>query len=213
MEKEELHPKQKAILEVLKKGKEGLSLRDIAKEIGVSSPNTVLHHIGQLEKKGYLRRNPANPANYTILRDPIKDITYVNLYGMAQCGSEGLLAEERVIDRIPLSTKTFGVSDQVFLVKARGSSMEPYIFGNDLVLVASQPEVEPGEIGMVIHNSEPKIKKIIQLGRKYILESLNPKYSLEIIQPNDDFRIVGKVKNVIHFANRKNRKDKGSQTR
>ncbi|MCD6226033.1 winged helix-turn-helix transcriptional regulator [bacterium] len=201
--KKELHQKQKAILEVLKRGEEGLSLRDIAEEIGVNSPNTVLYHMNQLEKKGYLRRDPVNPANYIILKDPIKDITYVNLYGMAQCGPEGLLAEENIIDRIPLSTKTFGVSDQVFLVKARGDSMEPLIFENDLVLAFKQPDLETGEIGVVVHNDEPKIKKIIKIGKKYVLESLNSRYFPEEIKSEDSFQIIGKVKNIIHFANRK----------
>ena len=201
--KEKLHKKQKAILEILKRGEEDLSLRDIAEEIGVSSPNTVLYHINQLERKGYLRRNPTNPSDYVILRDPIKDITYINLYGMAQCGPNGLLAEERVIDRVPFSTKTFGVSDQIFLVKARGDSMEPLIFEDDLVLALKQSDLETGEIGIVVHNNEPKIKKIIKIGKKYVLESLNPKYSPEEIKIEDSFQIVGKVKNIIHFTNRR----------
>jgi len=201
--KEKLHPKQKIILEILKRGQEDLSLRDIAEEIGVSSANTALYHIKQLEKKGYLRRNPANPADYIILKDPVKDITYVNLYGMAQCGSDGLLVEENLIERIPLSTKAFGVSDRIFLLKARGDSMEPIIFENDLVLVLAQPKVERGEIGVVIHNHEPKIKKVIQVGRKYVLESINPKYSSEVVKKEDDFEVIGRVKNIIHFTGTK----------
>ena len=70
--KTELHQKQAEILDILKQGEEGLSLRDIAEKIGVNSPNTVLHHIKQLEQKGYLRRNPANSADYIVLKDPIK---------------------------------------------------------------------------------------------------------------------------------------------
>lgn len=205
--KEKLHSKQVAILEILKRGEEGLSLRGIAEEIEVRSPNTVLHHIKQLEKKGYLRRDPANPTNYIILKDPIKDITYVNLYSMAQCGPDGLLVEERAIDRIPFSTKAFGVSDQVFLVKARGDSMEPFVFENDLVLATIQSDIENGEIGVVIHNNEPKIKKIIKVEEKYVLESLNGKYRPENIKEEDDFQIVGKVKNVIHFADRRKGKE------
>lgn len=177
-----------------------MSLRDIAEKIGVNSPNTVLHHIKQLEQKGYLRRNPANTADYIVLKDPIKDITYINLYGMAECGPNGLLAEDNVIDRVPFSTKTFGVSDQVFLVKARGRSMEPYILENDLVLSVKQPAVESGDIGVVVHNNEPKIKKVIKSDTEWILYSLNPKYEMETIKKDDDFAIIGKVKNIIHFT-------------
>ena len=202
--KNKLHQSQKAILEVLKKGQEDLSLRDIAEEIGLKSPNTVLYHIEQLEKKGYLRRNPLNPSDYIILKDPVKDITYINLYdGAAQCGPEGLLVQENVIDRIPLSTKTFGVSDKVFLLKARGDSMEPKIFENDLVLVLENSIPENNEMGIVIHDGEPKIKKIIKVGTKYVLESVNQKYPPEIIKEGDDFKIIGKVKNIIYFTDRK----------
>ena len=113
MQDMKLHPKQESILEILKRGEEGLSLRDIAEEIGVSSPNTVLHHLKQLEK---------------------------------------------------------------------------------------------GEIGIIVHNNEPKIKKIIHGGRKFVLESINSKYAPEIIEKGKDFRVVGKVKIVIHFTRFKNNK-------
>lgn len=203
--KEKLHLKQKQIIEILKRGEENISLRDIAEEIGVNSANTVLHHIKQLEKKGYLRRDPSNPQNYSILKDPIKDLMYVNIYdGKAQCGPQGFLIDGNVIDRIPLSTKTFGVSDNIFLVKASGESMEPFILENDLVLVSRQDIVENGEIGVVVHNGMSKIKKIIKGEKETFLESLNSKYSTEIINRNDEFKIVGKVKSVIHFIKESN---------
>ncbi|MDA2936151.1 winged helix-turn-helix transcriptional regulator [Patescibacteria group bacterium AH-259-L05] len=201
---QKLHPKQKIILNVLKKGVRGMTLRDIAQEIGVNSPNTALYHINQLEKKGYLRRNPAYPQDYTVLKDPVEDLTYVNLYGMAQCGPNGLLVQENVIDRIPLSTKVFGVSDQVFLVKARGDSMEPRIFENDLVLAVKQTQVRSGQLGIVIHNHEAKIKKIIFAGKHIVLESLNPKYTHEVVKKDENFHIVGEVKNIIHFTSEGN---------
>ncbi|MDA2935808.1 winged helix-turn-helix transcriptional regulator [Patescibacteria group bacterium AH-259-L05] len=200
MTKELLHPKQKIILNILKKGVRGMTLRDIAEEIGVSSPNTAFYHIEQLEKKGYLRRNPANPQDYIVLKDPVEDLTYVNCYGMAQCGPRGLLVQENVIDRIPLSTKAFGVSDQIFLVKAMGDSMEPRIFENDLVLATKQRDVTSGQLGIVIHNHEAKIKKIIFAGKHIVLESFNPKYPHEVVKKSENFHIVGEVKNIIHFT-------------
>ncbi|MDA2936535.1 winged helix-turn-helix transcriptional regulator [Patescibacteria group bacterium AH-259-L05] len=201
MNKQKLHPNQCAILNLLKQNHETLSLRDMADEIGLSSPNTVLHHIRQLEDKGYLRRNPLDPQDFTILKDPIEDITYVNLYGMAQCGPNGLLAEQNVIDRIPLSTKTFGVSDQVFLVKARGDSMEPYIYDKDLVLAAKHDGIIlSGSIYVVVHNEEGKIKRIVKASNTIFLESLNPKYPREEIRKDHDFHVAGSVKNIIHFT-------------
>ena len=194
-----LHPTQAKILGVLKRGVEGTSLRDLALEIGVASPNTVLHHIKQLEKKGVLRRNPSNPADYMLLKEPVKDLTYVNLYGMAQCGPQGLFTEDNVIERIPLPTKLFGTSDQIFVFRAKGESMEPYIFNNDLVLAAKQNMVENGDIAVVIHNSHPRIKKVIFGKTGIYLESLNRKFKTDMVKKEDDFKVIGKVKSVIKF--------------
>lgn len=197
--KGELHSTQKAILEILKRGVEGLSLRDIAREVGVRSPATVAHHLRQLEKKGYLRRRPGHPSDYTLLKDPVKDIVYVNLYGLASCGPGEFLADENVLDRIPLSTRLFGVSDRSFLVQARGDSMEPTIADRDLVLVERQPEVETNAIALVICGEEPRIKKVIFAGDQVVLASLNPAYSPEVYPRGEGLTIVGEVKGVIKF--------------
>ncbi len=196
--KQKLHPNQKAILELLKTG-ESLSYQDIAERIGVSSRNTISHHINQLEDKGYLRRNPANPSDFRILKDPADDITYLNLYGMAQCGPQGFLAEENVVERIPFSTKAFGVDQNAFLMKARGDSMEPEIYENDLVLIIPTQEIIPGKPALVVHNDMPKIKKLIASGNKIILNSINPNYQDEKINAND-ITIVGQVKSIIKFT-------------
>ena len=52
---EKLHPLQEKIYNMFKKNKNALpSFRAIAKEIGVSSTNTVAYHIKELRQKGYL---------------------------------------------------------------------------------------------------------------------------------------------------------------
>jgi len=196
----ELHPKQAAILEILKRGVEGVSLREIGREIGARSPATVSYHLRQLEKKGYLRRNPSRPSDYILLRDPVKDIVYVNLYGLVSCGRGGFLAEENVLDRVPLSTRLFGVTDRSFLVKARGDSMEPAISEGDLVLVDRQPRVETNTMALVVCGEEPRIKKVIFAGDQIVLASLNPAYPPEVYRGDEDLLIVGKVKSVIKFG-------------
>ncbi len=177
-----------------------MSLRDIGREIGVRSAATVFHHIRQLEKKGYLRRHPTHPSEYTLLKDPVKDIVYVNLYGLASCGPGGFLAEDNVLDRVPLSTRLFGVTDRSFLVRARGDSMEPAISEGDLVLVDQQPCVETDTMALVICGEEPRIKKVIFAGDQVVLVSLNPAYPPEIYPQGEVLVIVGKVKSVIKFS-------------
>lgn len=202
MSKEMLYPRQREILDLMKSGDSGhMSLRDMAEKIGVNSPNTVLHHIHQLEKKGYLRRNPKDPQDYTVLKAPIEDIMYVSVYGMSECGRGGLFAEGNIMEKIPLSTKSFGVSDKVFMVRAKGDSMEPAVFENDLVLCERTDRAASGTIAVVVCRREPRIRKVVKAGKYVILESFNPKHPPEVVEKPEDFKIVGKVKNVIHFFN------------
>lgn len=195
-----LHPRQEEILAVLEKGVEGLSLRDIAAEIGVRSPNTVLHHLRRLEKQGYLRRHPSDSGRWLTLADPARDLVHVNLYGAAQCGPGGFFGDDNVEERVPLSTRLFGVDENVFLVRARGDSMEPYVCERDLVLARRQHQVESGDMAVVVHEGRPKVKKVIRAGERVVLASLNPRYAPVDVSPDDDFRIAGRVRGIIRFV-------------
>src|SRR3989338_771739 len=97
-----LHKVQEKLLQILKRTvTDPLTIREMQNELGISSPSVVYHHIQQLEKKGYLRRNPINPKDYQILADsPDKKITYLNLYGLATCGPDGSILNDDPIDRI-----------------------------------------------------------------------------------------------------------------
>jgi repressor LexA len=208
-----LHPTQERIIAFINKNGgsiENMPLRDIGESAGVGrQPQVIAHHLQQLEKKGYLRRDPANKNRITVLMAPIADVAYINLYGMAQCGPEGFFADDCVIDRIPLPTKTFGISDptKYFLVTARGRSMEPMIKEGDLVLVAQRDDVDSGSVAVVLHEGVPKIKKVVvneSGGRRlYSLVSFNDEFPDENIGDESvDFRILGLVKGVIHTPNK-----------
>src|SRR3990167_6497351 len=132
-----LHSTQQDLLKLLQKNVEDpLSVRELQEHLGISSPSVVYHHIQQLEKKGYLRRNPINPKDYQILADsPDKKITYLNLYGLATCGPKGSILDDDPVDRIPISSKILGFpSSEAFMVKANGDSMLPKINDGDLVI-------------------------------------------------------------------------------
>ena len=102
-----LHVAQQKLIKILKNNiTDPLTIRELQEELGVSSTSVVHHHIQQLEKKGYLRRNPSNPRDYQILADsPDKKITYINLYGLAHCGPEGRILDDDPIDRIPIASQ------------------------------------------------------------------------------------------------------------
>jgi repressor LexA len=199
-----LHAIQKKILDYLSANGEleGLTLRELGERIGVHHPFKIAYHLEKLQEKGFLRMNPANPNDYQVLKDPIDDISYLNLYNLpAHCGKgESLLAQERVIKRIPVSTKEFGVSADAFLVQATGQSMEPKIHDGDYVLAQEQKDVTyAGQTALVIHNDVPKIKRVNKVQKRYLLGSLNPEYPDQLVLARDSFTIVGVVKGVIHF--------------
>lgn len=196
----ELHPKQKRIIELLQNATEPLSIRDLQEIIGASSPSVVHHHILQLENKGYIRRNPNNPQDYQVLADnPDKEVTYLNVYGLAQCGPNGLLADATPVERVPVSTKMLGFSSEhAFMVKARGDSMTPLINENDYVIAQRNAIAYNGDIVVCVNDGKALIKKLTYSNSKPILESLNRKY--DSIIPEADLIIEGVVKGVYKYA-------------
>lgn len=197
-----LHIKQQELLELLLKNQaEPLTIRELQERLSISSTSVVAHHLKQLEKKGYLVRNPADPRDYKIISDPKEsDIGYVNIYGMAQCGPNGTLLDGSPIDRIPFARKlvTFPL-EQVFIVAAKGDSMEPKIRERDLVVAKMQPGADSGSVIVGVHKSKVLIKQYHITNEGIILTSFNPKYPPIRVVQEEDLTIEGVVKSVISY--------------
>jgi len=196
--KKNLHPIQKRLLDLLIKNiDEPLTIREMQDILDASSTSVVAHHLTQLEKKGYLKKNPANPRDYQILKDaPEKQIAYLNLYGLAHCGPNGSVLDGNPIERIPISTRVISFpSVEAFMVKAKGDSMEPKINDSDLVIARKTNDADSGSVVVCVNDGEALIKKIKKEGRNTILISLNPKYQPFLADKN--FRIEGEVRGVI----------------
>ncbi len=196
-----LHDKQQAILKILEENiMDPLTIREIQELLDISSPSVVHHHIQQLEKKGYLRRNPNDPQDYQILSDsPDKKFAYINLYGLAQCGPNGSILEGAPIDRIPISTKILGFkASEAFFVKAKGDSMIDRIHEGDLVIARKQQIAAAGDIVVCVNQGEALIKQVQKQERKVILTSFNQKYPPFLA--SEDFRIEGVVRGVYSYS-------------
>lgn len=195
-----LHPLQEQLLALLKQNiDDPLTIRELQERLDASSPSLVYHHILQLEKKGYLKRNPSNPQDYEILTDsPDKKIVYLNLYGLAHCGPNGSILDGNPVDRIPLSRKILtGSADNTFLVKAKGSSMSPKIHEGDLVIAKKTNHYDNGDIVVCVNNGEALIKKIRKEERHIWLFSINEKF--EPFLATKDFKVEGLVKGVLSY--------------
>lgn len=194
----QLHQIQQQLLELLTKNSDKLlTIREMQQILGISSTSGVVRHLAQLEKKGYLKRNPYNPRDYKVLdQSPEKEIAWLNLYGLAQCGKNGTLLDNHPIDRIPIATRLLSFpSFEAFLVKAKGDSMAPRIKEGDLVIGKRTDKFENGMLAVCVSDGESLIKRIQKDGNSIILTSLNVEFPPFLA--SDDFRIVGEVKGVI----------------
>jgi len=169
-------------------------LDNMREELNVNSINTVVHHLKQLEKKGYIRKH-GDRGHIEVLPAPVRDIVYLNLYGMVRCGKNGFFNEDNVINRVPFPVKQLRVNPDSFLVEARGDSMEPMICDKDLVLVDKMP-VDSGDVAVVVYESGAILKKVYKERGRIILQSLNSKYEPMVAAPSQ-VNPIGIVRGVV----------------
>ncbi|HMA99865.1 MAG TPA: S24 family peptidase [Spirochaetota bacterium] len=196
-----LHFTQKKLLELLRSHQDDpLTVRDLQQLLDISSPSVVHHHIQQLEKKGYLRRNPHNPRDYQILTDqPDPGIVYLHLYGLAECGPGSSILDNAPLNKLPLSSQLLGFpAAQAFLIKAKGDSMQPRIHHGDIAVVCRQQQAPEQSIIVCTNEGHAYIKQLHKNGNTIILHSLNSAYTPFIADP-DSFKIEGVVRGVFSY--------------
>jgi repressor LexA len=196
-----LHENQKRLLDLLKSNiDEPLTMLELMEELGVASTSVVHHHILQLEKKGFLKRNPSNPRDYQLLNEPEKSIVYINLYGLAQCGVNGEILVGNPQDRIPIASQILKFpTSKAFMVKAKGDSMSPKIEEGDLIIAEQVPTATNGDTIVCVNNGETLVKVFQQNDKSIILKSINSsKY--DPFLASEDFLIVGVVRNVLNYS-------------
>lgn len=196
-----IHPIQEQLLKLLSKNRtDQLTIRELQEELAISSTSVVAHHLKQLEKKGLLKRNPSNPRDYMITTEEAgARITYLNLFGLAQCGPKGSIIEQDPIDKIAISSELVKFPIQeMFLIKAKGDSMQPKIQHGDIVFVRRTNTAENGDIVLCINDGEGLIKQYSGNKGQIILSSINSdKYPSFVASA--DFRIEGVVKGLFSY--------------
>jgi len=196
-----LEKSYEAILDFLRDNEdnENLSLKMIQDRVGLDHPQKVVHRLQQLEKKGYLRKE--DNWTYKVFDNPVKDTIVLPVYGSALCGHKwSAVVEEYATDKITFSSSFLWVSDEddYFFVKAKGNSMEPQVADGDLLLIRkwSGGYLEWDKL-FIIHDGNPKIKKVLKSGWKYFLVSMNKNHEDMEILSTDSIEVVGIVKKVI----------------
>ncbi len=133
-------------------GKHGYppTVREIGEAVGLASPSTVHAHLANLERAGYLRRDPTKPRALELLHDrpaaieaEVAEQHRLPLLGSIAAGAP-LLAEENVEDTMGVPEP---LSNADFLLRVRGDSMiNAGILDGDIAVVRRAQEARNGEI-------------------------------------------------------------------
>ena len=175
------------------------AVREIGKAVGLRSSSTVHNHLNQLEKKGYIRRDPTKPRAIEVLDDNLritKDLINVPVVGKVTAGVP-ILAVENIEDTFPLPFE-FTKTEDVFMLNVMGDSMiNCGILDGDMVIVRKQNNAYNGDIVVALINDEATVKRFFK-GDNYVrLLPENKSYEPIIIRETEDFYILGKVVGLI----------------
>jgi repressor LexA len=179
------------------------SVREIGEAVGLSSPSTVHAHLGALQDKGYIHRDPTKPRALEITYEPTSGATverrpvrHVPLVGDVAAGT-GVLAAENIEETMPVPEDLTGDGD-LFMLRVRGDSMiEGGIFDGDYVVVRSQPSAENGEIVVAgIPGEEATVKTFMRRRNKIVLRPENSTMDEMIFDPSE-VTIYGRVVTVL----------------
>ncbi|HHY33329.1 MAG TPA: transcriptional repressor LexA [Firmicutes bacterium] len=169
------------------------SVREIGQAVGLKSTSTVHGHLSQLEKKGYIRRDPTKPRAIEVL--PASGALHrgsalaVPVVGRVTAG-QPILAVQNIEDYFPLP-KDFGEQGSLFMLKVRGESMiEAGILNDDLVIVRQQDTAENGDIVVALLDDEATVKRFFKEAGRVRLQPENRFMDPIIVR---DVAILGKV--------------------
>lgn len=170
------------------------SVREIGEAVGLSSSSTVHGHLSQLEKKGYIRRDPSKPRAIEVIDKEELSINFSNIVNVPVVGQVAagipILAEENIEETFPLP-KNLVKFDKVFMLKVKGESMiKAGIFNGDYVIVRKQSTADNGEIVVALLDNEATVKRFYLENDCIRLEAENDAFS-PIITTNA--HIIGKV--------------------
>jgi repressor LexA len=184
------------------------TVREIGEEVGLASPSTVHAHLANLERAGYIRRDPTKPRALELLgrERPAADgslgeaarVRVLPLVGQVAAGGP-LLAEQNVEDHLAVPEPLSSGSGEEFLLRIRGESMiEAGIMPDDYIVVRRQQTAKNGDIVVALAGDdeatdEATVKRFFRDGSQIRLQPENQK--MEPLFP-DHVQILGKVTGV-----------------
>jgi len=177
------------------------TVREIGERVGLASPSTVHAHLANLERAGFLKRDPTKPRALELTGLRRHDARTVResagqalpLVGEIAAGGP-LLAEENVEEYVELPERLVGPAD--FLLRVKGESMiDAGILDGDLVVVRKSDTAVNGDIVVALAGDdesadEATVKRYFRESGRIRLQpensALDPIYAKHV-------QILGKV--------------------
>lgn len=224
-EAEQLSDRQRRILQVIRDAVvlRGYppSIREIGDAAGLQSTSSVAYQLKELERKGFLRRDPNKPRAVDVRKIPDEEskkstakgrkshatsgatgqstveaatTSYVPLVGAIAAGNP-ILAEQNISLYYPLPQEIVG-DGELFMLQVVGESMrDAGILNGDWVIIRSQKVAEPGEFVAAMIDGEATVKELYQdKSGKWLLPHND---SFDSIAVTENTKILGKVVSVM----------------
>jgi repressor LexA len=182
------------------------TVREIGESVGLASPSTVHAHLANLERAGYLRRDPTKPRALEVVgRERSEAIPASQAHEAARLPLVGeiaaggpLLAEENIEDYLAVP-EPLSAGDEDFLLRVKGDSMiEAGILEGDYVVVHRQQAARDGDIVVALAGDdetadEATVKRFFRENGRIRLQPENA--ALSPLYP-EHVQILGKVTGV-----------------
>lgn len=184
-----------------------LTMKQVADFVGVSEATVSRWESGNIANMGrdkiallsqILKLTPGAIAGYDLYQKEFNKKTGIKIpvLGLVRAGIP-MDAVEYIIDYEEIS-EDMARQGEYFGLQIKGDSMEPKISEGDVVIVRKQPDIESGEIAIVLVNGdEATIKKVQKFTGGINLIPSNPAYDV-ITYTNEQIeklpvRVLGKV--------------------
>ncbi|MCQ2526361.1 MAG: transcriptional repressor LexA [Lachnospiraceae bacterium] len=203
MASNKISQKQQEILEYLKevilaKGYPP-TVREICEKVDLKSTSSVHSHLETLEKRGYIKRDPAKPRAIEICDDSFQmvrtEMTSLPVYGNVAAG-QPILAVDNILDYFPIPASEIPRGES-FILNVKGDSMiNVGIFSGDKILVNKNETASNGDIVVAMVDDSATVKTFYKENGHIRLQPENDNMD-PIIVP--DCQILGKVFGVFRF--------------
>lgn len=185
-----LTEKQQLVLDFLKsyEKKHGFTptQREVAKHFEFRSVGTVQDYLSYLEQHGHIQR--ARDEKRNLIINPNE--RSIPLLGKVAAGEP---IEHAINDEfIEVPSTMLKKGHPHFALMVKGDSMVDIgIVEGDFVIIRQQPTAQNSQIIVAQINNEALIKRYVKKKGVIELHSENPKYKPIVVNPNDDFKILG----------------------